>query len=104
MTEASERRAKCLHVVRCRRLHSAAVRQTLHLHALGRLSTSGLQSRDGGRLQHIPELIEGEIALLSGPVAFSALAARPCAFWLLVFRSARWTWCTSGQSPSHGWQ
>jgi hypothetical protein len=102
MSEGSERRAQCL--AQCRHLHSVAVKQMLHLHALGRLSESVRQFLDGGQLQHIPGLREGEIVLLSGLVAFSDLAARFCASWPLAFRSAHWTLCTSDLFPSHDWQ
>jgi len=76
----------------------------LRLRALDLLSVSAHQSRDGGRLQRTPGLRGGEIALSSGLVAFSGLAARFCAFWLLAFRSARWTLCTFDRFPGHGWQ
>jgi hypothetical protein len=97
-----EQRAQCL--AQCRHLHSVAGKQMLHLHALGRLSVSVHRSLDEGQLQHIPGLREGEIVLLSGLVAFSDLAARFCAFWLLAFHSAHWTLCTFDQFPGHGWQ
>ena len=97
-----EQRAQCL--AQCRHLHSVAGKQMLRLHALGRLSVSVRQSRDGGQLRRILGLREGEIFLSSGLVAVSGLAARFCAFWPLAFRSEHWTWCTFDQFLGHGWQ
>lgn len=102
MMELDEQTAQ--YHVRYEHLHSAIVRQMPHLHVLGRLSMSVCQSHDEGRLQHILGSREGEIALSSGLVSFSDLAARFCAFWPLAFRSARWTLCTFDQFPDHGWQ
>ena len=102
MMESDEQTAQ--RHMRYKHLHSAIVRQMLHLHALGPLSESVRQSLDGGQLQRIPGLRGGEIALSSGLVSFSDLAARSCAFWPLAFHSAHWTLCTFDQSPGHDWE
>lgn len=102
MMESDEQKAR--YRVRCRHLHSAAVRQMPHLHALGRLSASVRRSLDEGQHQRIPGSREGGIALSFGLVAFSDLAARFCAFWPPAFHSVHWTLCTFDLFPDHGWR
>lgn len=92
MMELDEQTAQ--YHVRYEHLHGAIVRQMPHLHVLGRLSMSVCQSHGEGLLQHILGLREGEIALSSGLVSFSDLAARfayfgrPELFFLLTLAGA----------------
>lgn len=68
MMESDEQTAQ--RHMRYKHLHSAIVRQMLHLHVPGRPSMSVRRSHGAGRLQHILGSREGEIALSSGLVSF----------------------------------